>query len=145
MKPIFTSTFLLLSLLVSHLIYAQNAQITGRVHSDGKGIEFATVAIPSLQIGTISDSLGQFSLSNIPLGNHVLKVSSIGYETYEKTISIKDQRTSEIQINLQSSDFSLNEVVVTGTMKEVSRMDSPVPVEIITPRLFQKNPTPSLF
>ncbi len=30
-------------------------------------------------------------------------------------------------------------------MKEVSRMESPVPVEIITPKLFQKNPVPSLF
>lgn len=38
----------------------------------------------------------------------------------------------------------LNEVVVTGTMKSVSRMENPVPVEIITPQLFRKNPTPSL-
>src|SRR5688572_29814755 len=39
----------------------------------------------------------------------------------------------------------LNEVVVTRTMKEISRMDSPIPVEIITSKMFQKNPTPSLF
>lgn len=40
---------------------------------------------------------------------------------------------------------TLNEVVVTGTMKEMTRKDSPIPVEVITSKFFQKNPTPSLF
>jgi len=39
----------------------------------------------------------------------------------------------------------LNEVVVSGTMKEVSKLDSPVPVEIYTAKFFNANPTPSLF
>lgn len=40
---------------------------------------------------------------------------------------------------------TLVEVVITGTMKEMTRKDSPVPVEIITSKFFRKNPTPSLF
>jgi outer membrane receptor for ferrienterochelin and colicins len=40
---------------------------------------------------------------------------------------------------------ALDEVVVSGTLKEISRSESAVPVEILTPKLFQKNPTPSLF
>lgn len=40
---------------------------------------------------------------------------------------------------------NIDDVVVTGTLKEVRRSDSSIPVEIITPKLFQKNPTPSLF
>jgi outer membrane receptor for ferrienterochelin and colicins len=39
----------------------------------------------------------------------------------------------------------LDEIVVSGTMKEITRSESPVPVEILSPKLFQKNPTPSLF
>lgn len=43
-------------------------------------------------------------------------------------------------------DFNeLEGAVITGTMKEVSRLESPVPVEVITSKLFKKNPTPSLF
>lgn len=44
-----------------------------------------------------------------------------------------------------SSSRNMSEVVVTGTMKEVSRSESPIQVEVITPKFFQKNPTPSLF
>jgi len=42
-------------------------------------------------------------------------------------------------------DIEFEGAVITGTMKEVSRLDSPVPVEVITSKLFQKNPSPSLF
>jgi outer membrane receptor for ferrienterochelin and colicins len=48
-----------------------------------------------------------------------------------------------IELNLE--EIELESAVITGTMKEVRRMDSPVPVEIITPKLFRKNPSPSLF
>lgn len=42
-------------------------------------------------------------------------------------------------------DQSLNEVVVSGTMKEVSKLDSPVPVEVYTAKFFRANPTPTIF
>jgi len=47
-----------------------------------------------------------------------------------------------------SLNYEYNELegaVITGTMKEVKRLDSPIPVEVITSKLFKKNPTPSLF
>lgn len=46
---------------------------------------------------------------------------------------------------LKQMEAGLDEVVITGTMKEVSRAESAVPVEIITSKFFKKNPTPSLF
>lgn len=39
----------------------------------------------------------------------------------------------------------LSEVVVTGTMKEVKRLESPVPVELYNPAFFRKNPTACIF
>jgi outer membrane receptor for ferrienterochelin and colicins len=39
----------------------------------------------------------------------------------------------------------IEDVVITGTMKAVSRLESPVPVEVYTPTFFRKNPTPSIF
>lgn len=40
---------------------------------------------------------------------------------------------------------SVEEVVITGTLKEISKDDSPVNIDIITPKLFQKTATPNLF
>ncbi len=47
--------------------------------------------------------------------------------------------------SIKQNEQNLSEVVVTGTMKEISRLESPIPIEVITPALFKKNPVPSLF
>lgn len=54
--------------------------------------------------------------------------------------------SQEVKDSIKNSkEKSIDDIVVTGTLKEVRKSDSPVPVEIITPKLFKKNPTPSLF
>lgn len=65
-------------------------------------------------------------------------------EPLDTTITT-NQENHDNQHSYPKKDKVLDEVVITGTMKEVRRSDSPVPVEIITPKLFRKNPTPSLF
>lgn len=53
---------------------------------------------------------------------------------------------SQEQINDSiKKEEELNEVVLTGTMKAVSRKDSPVPVEVYSSKYFKTNPNPSLF
>ena len=45
----------------------------------------------------------------------------------------------------QSKTDSLDEVVVSGGMREVTRMMSPIPVERYSAQFFRKNPVPNLF
>jgi outer membrane receptor for ferrienterochelin and colicins len=44
-----------------------------------------------------------------------------------------------------STGQNMEEVVITGTMKEIGKDDSPINIDIITPKLFQKTSTPNLF
>ncbi len=48
-------------------------------------------------------------------------------------------------LELKPMGGTLNEVVVTGTMKEVKRSESPVAVEVYSPDFFRKNPSPNIF
>lgn len=41
--------------------------------------------------------------------------------------------------------LALDEMVVTGTMKPVTKLDSPVPVEVYSETFFKANPTPNVF
>src|SRR5690606_25626285 len=47
--------------------------------------------------------------------------------------------------SLQVEQNSLDEVVISGTLKPVKRMESAVPVEIYRPTYFKKNPTANIF
>lgn len=62
-----------------------------------------------------------------------------------KAQEINADTTVALTSQSEKNHKGLEEVVVSGTMKEISRSESPIPVEILTPKLFQKNPTPSLF
>ena len=44
-----------------------------------------------------------------------------------------------------ATDKELSEVVITGPMREVSRPESPVPIEVYSNKFFRSNPVPSLF
>ena len=47
--------------------------------------------------------------------------------------------------SIKNNPENLNEVVLTGTMKPVSKKDSPVPIEVYTSKYFKTNPNPTLF
>ena len=45
----------------------------------------------------------------------------------------------------QTKTSNIEDVVISGTMKAVKRLESPVPVEVYSPAFFRKNPTPNIF
>lgn len=104
----------------------------------------AIVYIQELQRGTYADAEGRYIMTSIPKGNYTLKISHLSKKSILKTGYSIAENIQEDFI-LQSENQDLQEVVVTGTMKEVSKLDSPVPVDIITSKFIYKNPVPSIF
>lgn len=124
---------------------AQTANISGKIISVGKPVEFANVGMVGTSIGAATDTSGVYKIKNIKEGDYVIRVSCIGFNKMEKTISIKDGEKITLNFDLTNFQNTLDELVVTGTMKEVSRLESPVPVEVYTPTYFKKNPTPNVY
>ncbi|RYG08625.1 MAG: TonB-dependent receptor [Chitinophagaceae bacterium] len=131
-------------ILFSFAVKAQEVIIKGFVKGKAEPIPNASVQFVEQKINTVTDSLGFFSLK-IPTSKIVsLKVSAIGYRTVVQKINLVNDSALHI-IELEDLDEKLNEVVITGTQKEVNRLESAVPVEVYSAKFFQKNPTPSIF
>ena len=129
------------------ILLGQNVQISGTIRDVlGNPIPFANVFLVEIKQGNTSDTEGVYKMENLPLGNFTLVVSAVGFQKKEQKIHIEDvSKSLVINIKLNETAEKLEEVVITGTMKEVSRSQSAVPIEIITPKLFLRNPTPNLF
>lgn len=142
MRAVFT-----ILIFCSHLYcIAQTGSISGKITSGGKPVEFANAIVSGTSLGGVSSEDGSYEIKNIPFGNVTVTVSAIGYETQSKHVILSDsQPTTKLAYVLKESFSELQEVVVTGTMKEVSKLESPVPVEVYTPVFFKANPVPSLF
>ncbi len=119
------------------------ASLKGRVITGSGKLSNATVSLDKNH--QLTDSTGTFLFHSLKEGKYNLAVSMVGHEPYFKTIWLKADENSEIEINLQPAISSLDAIVVSGTMKPVSRLESPVAVEVYTPQFFRKNPSPSVF
>ena len=130
-------------LLTSFNLFCQHNSLSGKIYSNGEVLPYVNIYLKEYTLGTASDSEGYYEIKNIPNGNHTVIISSIGYKT--KSINIffnNNQITRDFSL---ASDNSLDEVVISGTLRPVSKSNSPVPVEVYSETFFRKNPTPSIF
>jgi outer membrane receptor for ferrienterochelin and colicins len=138
--------WLLCLILPGLMVIGQTGTVTGKVIVSGGGqLDAATISIPKLKKGAASDSSGIFRLEQVPFGTWQMEVSHLGFRTYKTTITVDRNEIIYDVALMQAADNSLNEVVVSGTMKEMSKLESPVPVEVYTARFFKSNPVPSFF
>ncbi|WP_305884792.1 TonB-dependent receptor [Mucilaginibacter flavidus] len=102
--------------------------ITGTVtdKADGKTIIGATVSVPDLRRGSITDVNGHYSLENLPKGVYLVQVSYIGYATFNQRVDFT--KTTTLDIQLQASSIETGEVVITGVSKATEIKRDPVPM-----------------
>jgi outer membrane receptor for ferrienterochelin and colicins len=134
MKKILT----LLTVLLFIYLQANAQSISGIVTDSATAdpLPWCAVRVMNSDAGVYSAADGTFTLS-LPAGNnHALIVNRIGYRA--DTVAVIAGQTN-YRIALRHADHSLNTVVVTGTMKPVSRAESPVAIDVITPDLFSRS------
>ena len=120
------------------------SQVKGRI-SDGKQpIVGATLYIPSLDTGVISDFKGEFQFENLRNGNYTLIISYVGFLPTKKKITL-DTAAIDLGDIVLYTDSALEEVILSGNLKPVNRLESTIPVEVYSPAFLQQNPSPSLF
>ncbi len=124
-------------------LFAQNVRVSGTISAQGKPLVYANVYLSKHGQGTVTDANGRYEIRNVAPGSYTLYASFAGFKTTSKTITVA---SVPVEINLELlEDDSLEEVVITGTLKAVNRLESPVPVEVYTPTFLKKNPTPNIF
>ena len=130
-------------LFLSTINFAQT--ISGKISAkNGEEIPYANVYLKQTKMGTSTNENGFYELKNVPKDTYTLIVSSIGYQT--KSIKINFINDKNILQNITLlDDNSLDEIVISGTLRPVSKTNSPVPVEVYSETFFRKNPTPSIF
>lgn len=75
----------------------------------------ASVFIQSLNRGAVANVEGEFEIASVPVGNHTMTVSFIGYRRQEVEIRVTTSQTTEIEVRMQPASTSLQEVEVVST------------------------------
>jgi TonB-dependent receptor len=96
--------------------YLSGGMIVGRVLDEqGLALPGATIFITDLEnFGTASDVNGDFTLINVPTGEHTIRITYIGYTASEQKIVVEDAVITPVIFNLKSGITMADEVVVLG-------------------------------
>jgi len=108
--------------------------ITGRV-LDGRTkqpVRGATVSLDAMKKGVTTGDDGAFRLTNVASGEHVLRVKMLGYGKVSKTVAVVDDQVVAVDIALESSVNTLDQVVVTGTVVATELKAVPNAITVIT-------------
>ena len=115
----FLFSLLFFSLFLTFNSHAQTTakfNLSGFVYDEtnGEALIGANVYLKDLQIGSATNDIGYFVISEIPRGRHTLIVSYIGYKTEVKEIEINSQKTNSFKVFLKPEAYKTGEVVVSG-------------------------------
>src|SRR3712207_3521300 len=114
---------LLLFMLLSAALWAQEQSLSGSVHTTlSEPMPYATVAIRSLDSlysnGTYTDEAGHFSLQVPQDGQYLLTISSVGFTTMSQHVSIPTRE--RLRFVLEEDAQLLGEVTVVGRKKLIA-------------------------
>jgi iron complex outermembrane receptor protein len=96
-----------------------NGTIKGQVKTnDATAAAMVTVQVKRTKRSTLTDNAGTFILRNIKPGNYELEISLLGYESVTKTVSVEENKTVSVTIEMNLSRLQLQEVIVTSSKNQ---------------------------
>ncbi len=117
-------------------------QITGKVTDrHQKPLPGASVFLPELNKGTITNQAGEYVIHNIPAGKIKIQFSFMGYNTEMKTIEISEPAVN-INASLSVAVIATQEVVVTGGYV-TSQHENAVKIDVLKSRDIALSGTPN--
>jgi outer membrane receptor protein involved in Fe transport len=129
----------------SETVIENNGKIKGRVTDAASNdpLMSANILIKGTSAGATTDKDGNYEISNLAPGNYTLEVRYIGYKTKTATITVYENRTVEMNIQLEPGEITLGDVVVTTSSVIPTPIKKlPNTISVITARdIEQINPT----
>jgi len=85
--------------------------------------------IPELLLGATTDTLGRYTIANLPKRKILLRISYIGYKTMIEPVDLTTTLMKDFVI--EESPEQMNEVIVTGTSRATDIRRSPIPIVVV--------------
>jgi len=109
---------LFLFLCSGFTVFAQQTTITGTVLDEtNQPLPYASVLVQGTTIGTSTDINGKFVLTGVPVGEHTLKISFLGYQTKSVPVTGERGKTTDLTTKLDPVGIQGKEVVITAQVR----------------------------
>lgn len=129
--------------MLTSFSFAQTS-LKGTITADGMPLPQANILIKKASKSIVTDTNGNYYIKDLIAGDYEIAVSYTGFRTEKRNFTLIDSTETVLDFKLRENN-TLDEVVITGTLKPVRSLESAVPVEVYKPTFFKKNPTANVF
>lgn len=115
-----------------------DANIFGHVKDarTGEHVPFVVIKVKGTTIVTTTDNTGHFYLKNLPEGTFGIEARYLGYSSQTINVTIKKDKSQEVNFTLDPNDTDIDEVVVSANRNETKRSMAPNLVNVIGSKVF---------
>ena len=161
----YTSALIMASAMA---LYGDTGLISGIVFGDNEPLIGANVYIIGSTQGATTDSLGEYTIENLPIGKYTIRAQYIGYapkdqdlyisetntldsetgiSSFSEKLGLNDEKVSslrkgnilnDINFYLVSSFLDLNEIVVSASRKKEKVTDAPSVVSVVNEQTIRR-------
>ena len=107
-------------------VVAQNTgTVTGTVRDavSREPLSAVRVSVEGTGLAQAANNVGRYLLLNVPVGQHTIEATRIGYGTSSRTVTVRAGETTVVDFNLREEAIALEAVVVTGTAGATRRRE----------------------
>lgn len=115
-----------------------DANVFGHVKDaqTGEHVPFVVIKVKGTTIVTTTDNTGHFFLKNLPEGTFGIEAIYLGYSSQTINVTIKKNKSQEVNFTLNPSYTDIDEVVVSANRNETKRSMAPNLVNVIGSKVF---------
>ncbi len=121
-KKVKNFSILLILLILSVNVLAQKGTVRGFIYNDKSGEPEigATVYLKGTTMGAATDVNGFYSITKIPGGSYTLVVTSLGFDTIQEKITVKDNEILSKNQNLTEASTMIETFNVSAEKQEAT-------------------------
>lgn len=103
---------LILLLFLYTINSAQTGILTGSVTENNEPLPGVNILVINTTIGNVSDENGYYKITRIPVGKQSIRFSAVGYRSKTIDVEIKENKTLELNVELNSEAIEVGEIEV---------------------------------
>jgi TonB-linked SusC/RagA family outer membrane protein len=94
----------------------------------GEPLPGVQVSIVDTGLGSLTDDMGDFRISNVPAGEHRVRFQMIGYASRTEPVTVQAGEIATVDLDLSRAVIDVEEIVVTGVTEATERARVPFSV-----------------
>lgn len=124
--------------LPSRMFSQTDSSVSGKIYDEtGAGLPGVNVTLDGAAKSMMTNENGEYKFTNLTAGNYTIVVTSIGYKSTVKEVTVQAGIATVQDLVLDTENESLNEVVVTGSSNARTKLESSIAITTLSAKTIE--------